>query len=355
MFFKNAKWWLGLLALSLPLAYGARLIGFPAAFLVGPMLGAIIFSLSVASKVRVPRPLFYSVQALLGCAIARAITSSFIDSISRNGSVMLLVVASTILAGALVGWVLVRYGALPGTTAAWGSSPGGASAMVAMAEEYGADTRLVAFMQYLRVVAVVLTATLVSQFLLGISATSATPLPPLFEATPLWATLQTLAIAAIGGFIGRKSKIPAGPLLVSMTLGGVLHGMGVDLVIPGWLLALANMALGWYVGLGFDRAILRYVFKAIPQLLVSTFLLIGMCAFSSWMLTQLIGLDPLTAYLATSPGGLDSVAIIAMGSGNRVDFSFVLAVQTLRLFLVIITGPRIAKWLCHFAKTPQSH
>jgi hypothetical protein len=116
------------------------------------------------------------------------------------------------------------------------------------------------------------------------------------------------------------------------------------LVVPPWLLAIANLALGWYVGLGFDRSILKHVFRAIPQLLVATLLLIGMCALSSWMLTQVIKLDPLTAYLATSPGGLDSIAIIALGS--EVDLSFVMAVQTLRLFLVIITGPRIAKWLC---------
>ena len=40
---------------------------------------------------------------------------------------------------------------LPGTTAVWGSSPGAATAMVLMAEAFGADARLVAFMQYLRV------------------------------------------------------------------------------------------------------------------------------------------------------------------------------------------------------------
>jgi hypothetical protein len=40
----------------------------------------------------------------------------------------------------------------------------------------------------------------------------------------------------------------------------------------------------------------------------------------------------LTAYLATSPGGLDSVAIIAVGTHS--DVSFVLAVQTLRLLVV---------------------
>ena len=60
-------------------------------------------------------------------------------------------------------------------------------------------------------------------------------------------------------------------------------------------------------------------------------------------LTLLLPIDLLTAVLATSPGGLDSVAIIAVGS--KADVSFVLAVQTLRLFVVLLTGPLLAKWI----------
>ena len=53
------------------------------------------------------------------------------------------------------------------------------------------------------------------------------------------------------------------------------------------------------------------------------------------------GTDQLTAYLATSPGGLDTIAIIAVGS--TADVPFVLAMQTLRLILVVVTGPPLAR------------
>jgi uncharacterized membrane protein AbrB (regulator of aidB expression) len=55
----------------------------------------------------------------------------------------------------------------------------------------------------------------------------------------------------------------------------------------------------------------------------------------------------LTAYLATSPGGLDSIAVIATGS--RADVPFVLAIQTMRLFLVLLTGPAIARLISRYA------
>ena len=44
------------------------------------------------------------------------------------------------------------------------------------------------------------------------------------------------------------------------------------------------------------------------------------------------GVDPLTAYLATSPGGSDSIAIIA--ASTNVDVSFVMAMQTVRMLAV---------------------
>jgi hypothetical protein len=49
----------------------------------------------------------------------------------------------------------------------------------------------------------------------------------------------------------------------------------------------------------------------------------------------------LTAYLATTPGGLDAVAIIALGSG--ADAPLVLAVQLLRLFAVVLAGSLLGR------------
>lgn len=348
----NLRPWIGLALLTLPIAWLARRAGFPAAFMLGPMVAAIGFSLSTSTSIRVPRPAFLAVQALLGCAIARSVTASFLDSLKHNGPVMVMVVLVTILSGAFVGWLLIRYGALPGTTAAWGSSPGGASAMVAMAHDYGADTRLVGFMQYLRVVLVVLTATLVARLALGNAQAAASPQSALWSPVPWLPTLATLALTAASGYLGFRSRLPAGALIVPMLVASVAHAWGMPLVLPPWLLALGNLVLGWQIGLGFGRDTLRSVFRAVPQLLGSTVLLISLCAGMSWVLTRILGLDPLTAYLATSPGGLDSIAIIALGS--EVDLSFVMAAQTLRLLFVLILGPHIARWLCRFARTEAS-
>jgi membrane AbrB-like protein len=78
-------------------------------------------------------------------------------------------------------------------------------------------------------------------------------------------------------------------------------------------------------------------------------LLIALCGALAAVLVHTAGVDPLTAYLATSPGGADSVAIIAASS--KVDVPFVMAMQTSRLVAVIILAPIITK---HMAAPPRS-
>jgi len=218
--------------------------------------------------------------------------------------------------------------------------------MVLMSGEFGADVRLVGFMQYLRVVIVIFTASMVSRWLGGSAA--AVPVGAVHSSVPVVPLLETLAIAIGGAAIGRLLKVPSGGLLVPMIVGAVLQSAGlVVITLPPWLLYVAYVVIGWYVGLAFDRVVLNSVFKATPTLVLSTLLLIGLCIGSAWLLTRLLGVDLLTAYLATSPGGLDSIAVIATSSHTNV--SFILAIQTMRLFLVLLTGPLIARLITRYA------
>ena len=341
--------WLALLAVSLPLTALLEWATLPAALLLGPMIVAIAFGVSGA-EMRLPSWIFTSAQALIGCLVAEALTPAILASVVQNWPTMLLVVATTVIAGGIVGWTMVKSGTLPGMTAAWGSAPGAASAMIALAEEFGADMQLVAFMQYLRVVIVVLSASLGARLLLGSTPAQAAmpPLGTLFAFAPL-PFAATLAIAVAGAWLGRRLRIPGGALLAPMLLGSVLHTSGVvEITLPPWLLGVTYASLGWYVGLGFTRRVFLHALRAMPQLVLSTLMLIGLCGLSAWLLTLLLHIDPLTAYLATSPGGLDAILIIAIAS--HANLSFVMAIQSLRLFVVIATGPKIARLICRHAQ-----
>lgn len=335
-----------LLALSAVLSFVLFRLHLPAAPLLGPLIAGITLSLRGAT-IRLPRPFFISVQAIIGCMIARALTPSIFGVLADNWALVLIILLSTLAISALTGWLLVRYSSLPGATGAWGSSPGGASAMVVMAQEYGADVRLVALMQYLRVLFVVGAAVMVVRFALGGEAQEMTQqivwFPPLTFNLPL-----TLLLTAVAGWLGLRLRIPSGAMLLPMLAGALAQGEGMLLLeLPEWLLVLAYTALGWTVGLQFNREIFMLALKTLPQIIAAIVGLIALCALMALALTHLLPLDFLTAYLATSPGGLDTVAIIAVGT--RADMSFIMAMQTLRLFTILLTGPATARLISRYA------
>jgi membrane AbrB-like protein len=135
-----------------------------------------------------------------------------------------------------------------------------------------------------------------------------------------------------------------------MILGTLLHLLaGVDFQLPPWLLALSYASIGWSIGLNFTKAILRHAARALPQIIGSILVLIAFCGGLAWLLSHLLGIDPLTAYLATSPGGMDSIAIIAAATQN-VDISFVMALQTMRFLIVLLLGPSLARLIARAVK-----
>jgi membrane AbrB-like protein len=79
---------------------------------------------------------------------------------------------------------------------------------------------------------------------------------------------------------------------------------------------------------------------------VAVFALLAFCGFVAWLLVRLLGIDPLTAYLATSPGGMDTIAIISAASGS-VDIAFVMAMQMSRFLIVLLAGPPVARWIAN--------
>jgi membrane AbrB-like protein len=83
--------------------------------------------------------------------------------------------------------------------------------------------------------------------------------------------------------------------------------------------------------------------RALPAVFGSLVALIAACGAFAVLLVWLGGVDPLTAYLATSPGGADSVAIIAANSD--VDLPFVMAMQAGRFLVVLATGPALARFI----------
>lgn len=311
----------------------------PAALLLGPMIAGIFMTVRGAG-LKLPKPLFAMAQGTLGWMIAGHLPTNIYIEIAKEWPIFLLGTCSTIVASSFLGWLLSRTGLLPGTTAIWGSSPGAASAMTIMSESYGADMRLVAFMQYLRVACCAIAATIVASIFNVDTAVQVH-----WFAMPSWTYfLLTVALSVITVVIGTKLKLPGGPLLLSIAAGIVVKFTGLfPIVLPSWYLAISFGLLGWGIGFRFSPAVLRHALHVFPHVLGAIIALIFINGCFAMLLVYFADVDPLTAFLATSPGGADSVAIIA--ASTNADVAFVMAMQIMRFLLVLIAGPMLARWL----------
>lgn len=342
--------WMVLVAISIMIVFVMESVGIPAALLMGPMAAGIALGTNAAT-IRADGPAFIGAQAIVGCLIAKAIDPQIVGTFILSWPLFLPLVIAVLAASSLLGWMMSRWSGLPGSTAVWGSSPGAATAMMLMAQAFGADARLVAFMQYLRVVFVAVSAALAAHFWLGVSAPAGPPVawfPPVH-----WPSLGgTLALAASGAWVGVRLRLPAGAFLVPMIVGAVLHATGVmTLELPQWLLAASYAFVGWNIGLRFTRRIIAHASRALPQIVLSILLLLGFCGALAFLLSEVTEIDPLTAYLAMSPGGMDSIAIIAAAA--KVDLPFVMTLQTVRFLIVMLLGPPLARFVAK--RTDKTH
>ena len=335
-----AKWAL-LAALSVLITTGLELLHLPAALLLGPMAAAIVLVVRGVA-LTLPGPVMTLAQGGVGLMIATILPPSLLTEVAARWPVVLTGTISTLVASAVLGWGLARSGILPGTTAIWGSAPGAASVMTIMSESFGADIRLVAFMQYLRVACVALSSALVARFF-GVSHVAAASID-WFPAMPAGGIAITLVLAAVLAFGGNALRLPGGSFVLPMFGGMALVQSGwVTLYLPPWLLALSFGGIGWAIGLRFTPAILAHAARVFPQVFAAVLALLLTCGLAAWGLVHFAHLAPLTAFLATSPGGADSVAIIS--ASTDVDVPLVMAMQMARFLLVLSTGPILARWL----------
>ena len=341
--------WAVLVAASLGMAVLLLSVHAPAALLLGPLLAAMAIATGGA-QLRLPLTPFVFAQGIVGSMIAKMVPISIVGDVVSHWVLFTVGVLSVVAVSSLLGWIMTRMQVLPGTTALWGTSPGAASVMTLMAEAYGADARLVAIMQYLRVLMVAGVAAIVARtfgITEGHHAAQLVWFPPV-----AWVPFaETVALAVVGPIIAQRLNIPAGAFLVPLVIGGLLSHFGLmQIEQPTWLLAACYTMVGWNIGLRFTRPLLIHAARAMPRILVCIFIMISLCGGVAAMLVVMARVDPLTAYLATSPGGADSVAIIAASS--NVDISFVMAMQTVRLIAVLILAPILTRFIAERMDVP---
>src|SRR5882724_3149802 len=125
--------WLALIALSAFISALWSAAGLPAAPLLGPTIAGILFGVN-GVQLNAPRWPYIGAQGAIGVMVAASITPGIIVTLGHDAFLFAVVMASTLMGAAALGWFISRTGLIPGATAVYGVSPGAAGAMVMLGE-----------------------------------------------------------------------------------------------------------------------------------------------------------------------------------------------------------------------------
>src|SRR4051794_27844062 len=320
-------------------------IGLPSSYLFAALLTGLAIALLRPGFVDVPPQAFRASQAIAGVSLGAYVQSEALRAVAGSLIPVLLVSAGTLLFSLAAGAILARTTALDAPTAALGLIAGGASGIVGMSGELGADDRLVAFMQYLRVLVVVVVTPIGIAVFFGGHHGGAAPAiaSPGTLGTPLdWVLAAVLA--ALGAAAAGRLRVTAGVLLGPMVLTAavVLTGLAGDFAVPALLGQTAFALIGLQIGLRFTRSTVRLLGRLTFPVLLSIAGLLAACFGMAVLLDATTSATLLDAYLATTPGGLYAVLAVAYGAGANT--TFIVAVQSLRVIAMVLIAPVAVRW-----------
>jgi membrane AbrB-like protein len=328
--------WVGLGAATAAFAFALSAAGFPSPTLFAALLIGLAFALArPQAGLSPPSWSFLAAQAVVGVTLGAYMQSEALSAAAHDWLPVTLVSAATLGISMAAGRILARFTALDVPTATLGMIAGGASGIVTMADDLGGDDRLVAFMQYLRVLVVVLLTPLLIAAFGGGEGGAAGPGEAALGVPTDW--LLTAAIAAGAALLARRLNVPAGTLLGPMIVAGAMTLAGVEFAVPPALRELAFALIGLQVGLRFTFSTVKLLGRLIFPVLGAVLALLIGCAGLAVLLTVTTEVTFQDAYLATTPGGLYAVLAVAVGAGANT--TFILAVQVLRLLVAVLLAP----------------
>jgi len=331
------------LGVTVVLSVVMSLLHVPSAVLFASLIGGMAHALTSPTALELPSWLFRLAQATIGVVIGAVVSLPALERIGHDVVPIGLVLVATLLISIAAGRLLALRSDVSTVTGVFALIAGGAAGVVAVARDLGADDRVVTVVQYLRVLVVLLVMPLVTAVVfhpeLGQGALAVSD-------AGLGNDLVFVAVSLLLGLLlARLVRFPTAALLgplavaVAIALGGWLGEVRVPLAVQWGAFAL----IGAQVGLRFTRASVASIARMLPMVLLLILAMIGATAATGALLAWATPVDGLTAYLATTPGGLFAVLSTAADAGS--DVTYVLAVQLCRLLVILALTPLLARWL----------
>lgn len=285
----------------------------PAGWLLGGLVTGIACGMSYKRLVFDGWP-FRTVLALIGCNIGFMMEPGIFALLGQYIFPLILTLSLTMALGVGLGWLMNRWTDLDPLTAYFCCVPGGASEVIGLSSDYGADNRMVAAFHTTRITLFVLTIPIF------IGLTTPADIGSMGSAGPSMAEVSPVVMGVFGICVAVTVllyylyKVPAGTLFYGLIIGFIVGHWVVttDNGLPSVIGGSGQALLGAMVGIRFDRP----TFYKLKEIGRPSAVLLGFYFIFSLLLALLFhgatGLPYVTSLLSTVPAGAAEMSSTAI-------------------------------------------
>jgi len=295
----------------------AFFIGVPMPFMLGGIVGAASFVLwyerddkKLPKLSRWVRLVFMSI---IGAMIGSRFSPELLNVLPQFWISGLALIPFILLAHG-GSYAIMRFlGGYNKLDAYYAALPGGIIDAAALAEEAGADLRVVTAQHFIRIILVVSTVPLLFLFIQGSAVGSLGGQTLSTTDYDIVDIALILAIALVGLFLGQLTRLPVshmiGPLLIALVLS---VGDVVKINIPPWLGHAAQYMVGTALGAQFSGVSRRLLTRGLGMGLLAGGYMLFLAATFATILVQFVPADFGAMFISFAAGGLAEMSLIAL-------------------------------------------
>lgn len=317
----------------------------PAGLMLGSMVFVGLFSLSTA-QAHYYTSLRRAVQIISGCMVGSRIKRNDFTKIKKLGLPYLILFLAMVIYNISFGYLLFQLSSLDPATALLAVSPGGAMDMSILASELGGSTPIVALLHVYRQIALYFIVPLFIRFATKIKLITPNNNCPStcygedFKKRKINSNLHyiySILFSSLISILFVALRVRSG-WIIGAAVGGLIYSLIInEYTIPKNLSFAARIFAGSYIGVQIGPQFIASISGFFIPIVIISFAIIVLLATLPIIMHRLTSLSYVTCLLASSPGGLTEMSLLA--EEMDADTMTVVILQTLRMLSVLILFP----------------
>ncbi|MCP4316628.1 MAG: AbrB family transcriptional regulator [Hyphomicrobiales bacterium] len=313
----------------------AWFLRFPAPALTGPAL--LVTALAVAGvRLSVPDLLRNASFVVIGLSMGTGVTPEVYETARQWPLSFVLLAISVCVIFIACRYALQWLWKQDPPTAILSSTPGHLSYILGLSTETRGDFPTISVIQSTRVLAL----TLLVPFAVALMGYDTTQMGLPGATMKLLPLAVSMVLAMLLGMLFKGLRVPAALLIGGMVFSVVTHLSAlVEGHVPLWLAIPAFATLGTLIGTRFAGVSLKTLHRAFGAGLMVTLIAFAVTICFATLLVQFVDLPLPQVLIAFAPGGVESMAAVAVILG--ADPTFVVAHHVWRLVILTFLAPAV--------------